>query len=170
MGPSFLVAVFVVDLLQESESENRERGAYDNASGISISISTEERVARLSVCLRGFGPEGVCQSRTRTPTRLSFCPVGVCVSFLLFRPPLPFPALLCPSLPSAASVLSLSFSPLHKLSAHPSSMSALLARGGAGPRTSLTSHAGSYEPYSYSGGLRVLEPCSRALTLVSRRR
>ena len=66
MGPSFLVAVFVVDLLQESESENRERGAYDNASGISISISTEERVARLSVCLRGFGPEGVCQSTTNT--------------------------------------------------------------------------------------------------------
>jgi len=52
MGPSFLVAVFVVDLLQESESENRERGAYDNASGISISISTEERVARLSARFR----------------------------------------------------------------------------------------------------------------------
>ena len=110
MGPSFLVAVFVVDLLQESESENRERGAYDNASGISISQSVPKNAS--PVCLRGFGPEGVCQSRTRTPTRLSFCPVGVCVcvfvSFLLFRPPFPFPALLCPSLPSAASVLSLS--------------------------------------------------------------
>ena len=39
-----------------------------------------------------------------------------------------------------------------------------------GRARSLTSHAGSYEPYSYSGGLRVLEHCSRALTLVSRRR